>query len=534
MKRIIFLLTLGVMVLSCAKEQSHLPVKETHNFSINAVINDLQEYGLTKAIGENVIRLSWSEGDEISVVNVTTGKALGGNLRAVANGTSSIFTGVVTGQINANDKLAFIYPAQNYPSEQDFIPVDIDYSVQSGTTPDLIMIAHHTVADDVNSFVNIDVDFSFQMSFMRLNLSQLPVSTKVSSVTMNNVNDHIQLSISGGQIVSTTSGVNNFISFTTPVKTDARGAQSILMGVLPSPATSSRSISATTATNTYSAFFNSAELKVNKYYYSSITGFVQSIMTFKDASVKAKCIQLYDANADGQLSFLEAAAVTDLSVALTKAAGQNPFPTSILHFAELQFFTGLSAIPSFQGYTMLKTVAIPPQISSIPDNAFKGCSALETVIFTSTTPPSIGSNAFSGCDSHIACYVPTESVTDYKNALPAISSSIHDVSEIIDEQVNVTGISLNKSSLTMTEGDIQTLIATIAPDNATNKKVSWTSTDSSVAKVDQDGKVTAVKAGTATITVTTEDGGKTDSCVITVETKSNLENPEEGGDWGWD
>lgn len=430
MNKTFYYLALVALFISCSKEPESSSVGDKHLFSVNAVMEELQEEKVTKATGETVIRLKWTAGEKISVVNVTTGKALGGSLRAVADGSSSIFTGELTGTIRANDKLAFIYPAQNYTSEVDFTPVEIDYSVQSTSTPSLVMIAHHTVGTSTNSFENLSVSFAFQISFMRVNLSQLPVNTQLSSVTMNNVNDHIQLSISGGQMVSTTSGVNNFISFTTPVKTDARGAQSILMGVLPSPATSSRSISATTATNTYSAFFNNAELKVNKYYYSSITGFVQSIMTFKDASVKAKCIQLYDANADGQLSFLEAAAVTDLGVALTKAAGENPFPTSILHFAELQFFTGLSTIPSFQGYTMLKTVAIPPQTSSIPGNAFKGCSALETVIFTSTTPPSLGTDAFSGCDSHIAYYVPTGSVSTYKSAWPSMAGSIHDIAEV--------------------------------------------------------------------------------------------------------
>ena len=86
----------------------------------------------------------------------------------------------------------------------------------------------------------------------------------------------------------------------------------------------------------------------------------------------------------------------------------------------------------------------------------------------------------------------------------------------------------------MVEGDSQTLIATVYPDNATNRKVTWTSSNSSIVKVDQNGKVTAIKAGTAFVTVTTEDGGKTANCDITVETKPNVEDPEEGDEWGWD
>ena len=80
----------------------------------------------------------------------------------------------------------------------------------------------------------------------------------------------------------------------------------------------------------------------------------------------------------------------------------------------------------------------------------------------------------------------------------------------------VSGVSLDKSSLELVEGSSETLVATITPSNATNKKVSWKSSNTSIATVDQTGKVTAVKAGTATITVTTEDGGKTASCEVTV------------------
>ena len=58
------------------------------------------------------------------------------------------------------------------------------------------------------------------------------------------------------------------------------------------------------------------------------------------------------------------------------------------------------------------------------------------------------------------------------------------------------------------------------PSNATNKAVSWKSSDASVASVDNSGKVTAVKAGSATITVTTTDGSKTATCSVTVTAKT--------------
>ena len=80
----------------------------------------------------------------------------------------------------------------------------------------------------------------------------------------------------------------------------------------------------------------------------------------------------------------------------------------------------------------------------------------------------------------------------------------------------VTEVKLDKTSLSLEVGGEETLTATAAPDNATNKNVTWSSDNEGVATVDATGKVTAIGAGTATITVTTADGGKTATCVVTV------------------
>lgn len=81
----------------------------------------------------------------------------------------------------------------------------------------------------------------------------------------------------------------------------------------------------------------------------------------------------------------------------------------------------------------------------------------------------------------------------------------------------VTGVSLNMTELTLTEGDSETLTASIAPTDATDQKVTWNSSAPAVATVDANGNVTAMDAGTAVITVTTEDGNKTATCTVTVE-----------------
>ncbi len=77
-------------------------------------------------------------------------------------------------------------------------------------------------------------------------------------------------------------------------------------------------------------------------------------------------------------------------------------------------------------------------------------------------------------------------------------------------------VTLNKSSLNLNVDKSEKLIATVNPSNATNKKVTWSSSNNSVATVASDGTVKAVKTGTATITCKTTDGGKTATCKVTV------------------
>ena len=80
----------------------------------------------------------------------------------------------------------------------------------------------------------------------------------------------------------------------------------------------------------------------------------------------------------------------------------------------------------------------------------------------------------------------------------------------------VTEVKLDKTNLSLEVGDTATLTATVEPDEASNKNVTWSSDGTSVATVDDTGKVTAISVGSATITATTQDGNKTATCTVTV------------------
>lgn len=82
--------------------------------------------------------------------------------------------------------------------------------------------------------------------------------------------------------------------------------------------------------------------------------------------------------------------------------------------------------------------------------------------------------------------------------------------------VSVTGVSLSKSVLSLAVGESETLVATVAPERATDRSVTWESSNKNVATVNQNGTVKAVAAGSAVIGVRTNDGGFTARCNLTV------------------
>jgi hypothetical protein len=88
--------------------------------------------------------------------------------------------------------------------------------------------------------------------------------------------------------------------------------------------------------------------------------------------------------------------------------------------------------------------------------------------------------------------------------------------------VPVTGVSVSPTSVSLAAGLTRQLTATVAPANATNQNVNWSSTNNSIATVNASGLVTAVAPGSTTITVTTQDGAKTATCAFTVTSATSF------------
>ena len=117
---------------------------------------------------------------------------------------------------------------------------------------------------------------------------------------------------------------------------------------------------------------------------------------------------------------------------------------------------------------------------------------------------------------------------DYHFHVVATASGMADSGKAFSEKITyapvvaVTGVTVQPATATIETGKSLTLTATVEPANATNRKVVWSSDNTGVATVDENGVVTAVAAGKATITVKTQDGEKTATAAVTVKTPASV------------
>ena len=121
---------------------------------------------------------------------------------------------------------------------------------------------------------------------------------------------------------------------------------------------------------------------------------VKGIIVFADPNVKTICVTLWDTNGDDELSYDEAAAVTNIG----NAFRENP---TISSFDELQYFIGLSSIGSFAFYgcSSLTSIEIPNFVTSIGDRAFAECSSLTSIKIPNSVTSIYLDNPFKGCSS---------------------------------------------------------------------------------------------------------------------------------------
>ncbi|HNX16634.1 MAG TPA: Ig-like domain-containing protein, partial [Bacilli bacterium] len=358
------------------------------------------------------------------------------------------------------------------------------------------------------------------------------VDTGSNSVTWSSSNSSVA-SVSNGVVTGVAAG-SATITATSTVDTSIKGTAAITVKSL-----SSLSVSGTPNTTSYTAgqSFDSTGLTVTATYSDSSTTNVTSSVVWTPSTLTAGTTSVTGSYGEKT--------VTVSGLTVTASSSSNALYT----FSSKSWATATGTDNWVSGKDGIGYANSGVQIST----GASGANARSPISFSNMTEIVVGycTNASKGAGQIImysqptidgtateigrfsvttsggttrretTAFVPTEATKNgyvkievlcTTNSIYLIDVNIKSLSAVA---VGVTGVSLNTFSLSLYTGDTSTLTATVSPSDATNKNVSWASTNNSVASV-SGGLVTAVGAGSATITVTTEDGSFTSSCSVTV------------------
>ncbi len=325
---------------------------------------------------------------------------------------------------------------------------------------------------------------------------------------------------------------------------------------------------------TFNGCINLAEVKIP----DSITSIGKS--AFRDCGALRTITIPHSVEAIGDHAF-SASGLTSVTIPNSVRAIEGNAFSWCKSLEQVIVESGVSYIGGSMFYysSKLKSISIPSSITSVRSSAFYGCNSLSDVWYDDTLDKwnkitiGTGNDCLKNATLHyvfisvsdvmldkseitllvnnsetlIATVVPTDatdknviwkssdtSVATVSNGVvnaiaPGIATITVETEDggkrdtciltVVEPIVSVINISLNKTSAVLILDDTETLIATVSPSNATNKNVIWTSSNPSVATV-SNGVITAVGEGTATITVTTVDGGYTARCTVVVEDKN--------------
>ena len=463
MKKTLFSLFCAVISIcatlsSCSKEVGSVqPVTSNSDIKVelSATMPEFKSGEIldTKASMESVVRIRWAKNDRLAVINLSTKKVLGGCMIADNNGINTTFSSSnLVGTIHTGDKFVFILDNQSTiagATEKDFEPFTIDISNQEGNADNvpIVVYAEYTATKN-NEIEAVNLDFSYLVSYVQLAVAALPAKTTIAEISIDNIGNSCDFDITGSGTFKVQPKKGS-ITLTEDFSADGKGAKVRYFSCFESPAQSSAREAHISANGAlHSTSWLKAGLSIGYYYQSVATGFTNENIQFADEAFKAYCVSHYDLNGDGELSFAEAAAITEY------ADFSSSEKSLIKNVYELPYFPAELGLPSFSGCTALTQILIPGTVTSIPSHAFENCTSLTDISLPSGVN-SIGENAFKGCsnlksfhgdlatadnrflikDGHLMAFAPAE-LTDI-----SLSTGITNIDDgVFDDCTKITSI----------------------------------------------------------------------------------------------
>lgn len=277
-KSIILLLAMVCNFTACqVEEMNDVDECSSHHFCIETSFPSIEADNVeTKSSIQPRITLKWSDGDLISVVNLTTGKNLSGDLVARVDGDQVYFEGDLGGSVRSGDKLAAIYPCQNYSGISNITDISFDFSAQTCSSMNEVpFCAYSTFTCETVGVVKVESSFVIPVSFNQIAISNIEPNTKIDYIELSNVGNNISFNVNKAAGTLDLTSTSGKVRITPEAKQSGADGSLFAYCALAESNASARSIVVKALPNIYTAEWAQSAMSTAKYYTSIASDFTK-------------------------------------------------------------------------------------------------------------------------------------------------------------------------------------------------------------------------------------------------------------------
>lgn len=290
MKKSIILLLAMVCAITACQESQVEEVRDidncsSHHFCIETSFPSLEaDNAETRSSIQPKITLKWSNGDLISVVNLTTGKNLLGDLVARVEDDQVYFEGDLSGSVRTGDKLAAIYPSQNYTGISNITDIAFDLSNQTCSSMNEVpFFAYSLFTCKTVGVVNVESPFVIPVSFNQIAISNIEPNTKIEYIELSNVGNSLLFNVNKSSGTLDLTSTTGKVRITPEAKQSGDDGSLFAYCALAESKASERSIVVKALPNIYTAEWAKSAMSTSKYYTSIASDFTTT--EYKDFMV---------------------------------------------------------------------------------------------------------------------------------------------------------------------------------------------------------------------------------------------------------
>ena len=290
MKKSIILLLAMVCTITACQEPQIEEVRDidncsSHHFCIETSFPSLEaDNAETRSSIQPKITLKWSDGDLISVVNLTTGKNLLGDLVARVEDDQVYFEGDLSGSVRTGDKLAAIYPCQNYTGISNITDISFDMSTQTCSSMNEVpFCAYSLFTCKTVGVVNVESPFIIPVSFNQIAISNIEPNTKIEYIELSNVGNNLLFTVNKSTGTLDLTSTTGKVRITPEAKQSGDDGSLFAYCALAESKASDRSIVVKALPNIYTAAWAKSAMSTSKYYTSIASDFITT--EYKDFMV---------------------------------------------------------------------------------------------------------------------------------------------------------------------------------------------------------------------------------------------------------